>query len=39
MNFKHMPELTWQWGYPATLTAMGVIMIAMISYFKKRKWF
>lgn len=39
MNFEHMPELTWKYGYPGTLITMGVVMIGMIAYFKKKKWF
>jgi magnesium transporter len=39
MNFENMPELTWRYGYPATLLTMGVVLIAMVYYFKKRKWF
>jgi magnesium transporter len=39
MNFEHMPELTWKYGYPGTLITMGAVMIGMIYYFKKRKWF
>lgn len=39
MNFKYMPELTHQYGYPAVLIAMGVVMVGMIYFFKRRKWF
>jgi magnesium transporter len=39
MNFEHMPELKWQFGYPSVLIAMGVILIGMVVYFKKKKWF
>jgi magnesium transporter len=39
MNFEYMPELTHQYGYPAVLIAMGVVMLGMIYFFKKRKWF
>jgi len=38
MNFKHMPELEWQWGYPALLVLMLVITGAMLLYFQKKKW-
>ncbi|MFA7243252.1 MAG: magnesium/cobalt transporter CorA [Sulfuricellaceae bacterium] len=38
MNFKHMPELEWQWGYPAVWLAMLAIAAGMIVYFKKKKW-
>ncbi len=39
MNFKHMPELEWYYGYPAVLGVMAIVTIGMIYYFKRRKWF
>jgi magnesium transporter len=39
MNFQHMPELRWEYGYPIVLSMMGLILIGMIAYFKRRKWF
>ena len=38
MNFKHMPELEWRYGYFITLLAMLGIGIGMFSYFKRKKW-
>jgi magnesium transporter len=38
MNFKYMPELEWEWGYPAVLVVMILISIAMTVYFRTRKW-
>jgi magnesium transporter len=38
MNFKHMPELEWRWGYPAVLVLMLGIGVFMLIYFKKKKW-
>jgi magnesium transporter len=38
MNFKHMPELEWPWGYPAVLLLMFLTAGGMIGYFKKRGW-
>ena len=38
MNFKFMPELEKQWGYPIVLLVMAGIGIAMFVYFKFRKW-
>lgn len=38
MNFKHMPELEWTWGYPAVLLLMATVGIGMQVYFRKRKW-
>jgi len=38
MNFKHMPELDWRYGYPAVLGLMLLAAATMIGYFKKRGW-
>jgi len=38
MNFQHMPELAWQWGYPLSLTAMAVIDGYLFYRFRKAKW-
>ena len=39
MNFKHMPELDLSWGYPAVLLLMVAVTLAMVFYFKRKKWF
>ena len=38
MNFHHMPELDWVWGYPASLVVMLGSMILPYLYFKRRGW-
>ena len=38
MNFEHMPELGWQFGYPLVLTLMAVICLMLFRYFKKVGW-
>ena len=38
MNFEHMPELRWEFGYPAALLAMLIICTALYRYFKKVGW-
>jgi magnesium transporter len=38
MNFHRMPELGWAWGYPGALLVMLAIALAMIAYFKRRRW-
>lgn len=38
MNFKYMPELEWEWGYPIVWGIMAVISIGMIVFFRKKKW-
>ena len=39
MNFDIMPELRWQYGYPAVLVAMAAVVAGMLYFFKRRKWF
>jgi magnesium transporter len=39
MNFKYMPELEWKNGYFIILGVMFVLLLAMIFYFKKKKWY
>ena len=38
MNFTHMPELNWQFGYPGALTLMAVTGIVMGVFFRRRGW-
>jgi magnesium transporter len=38
MNFAHMPELAWSWGYPAALGLMVLSAAATWAYFKWRGW-
>ena len=38
MNFEHMPELQWKWGYPAVLGVMAVVGVGMLVAFKKKRW-
>jgi magnesium transporter len=38
MNFEHMPELQWQWGYPLILGVMGTVGVTMLVTFRRRKW-
>lgn len=38
MNFSIMPELEWRFGYPVVLLAMLLIEVAMIVYFKRKRW-
>ena len=39
MNFDNMPELHWKYGYFIILGIMFVLLLGMIYYFKKRKWY
>jgi len=38
MNFEHMPELKWAWGYYMALGVMLAVGIVMTVYFRKKKW-
>jgi magnesium transporter len=38
MNFKHMPELEWPFGYPIAIVVMLLAGILPYMYFKWRKW-
>ncbi len=44
MNFNaersplNMPELNWYFGYPLALGLMVAVGIAMLIYFKRKKW-
>jgi magnesium transporter len=38
MNFDHMPELRWRYGYYGVLGTMVVVVLALVTYFKKKKW-
>ena len=39
MNFENIPELKNPNGYYYTLGGMIVLVIAMVFYFKNKKWF
>ena len=38
MNFEHMPELTWYYGYPLALGTMAVLSILLYRMFRSRDW-
>lgn len=38
MNFDHMPELHTAWGYFVVLCVMGLSILGMLFYFRKKKW-
>jgi magnesium transporter len=39
MNFKYMPELAWDWGYPYGLALIAISAVAPLLWFKWRGWF
>ncbi|GAB5552080.1 MAG: magnesium/cobalt transporter CorA [Saprospiraceae bacterium] len=38
MNFDHMPELHWRYGYFALLGVMLLVFVVMVIYFRRKKW-
>jgi magnesium transporter len=38
MNFRHMPELDWEFGYPLALGVMAVVTFGLWRYFKRKGW-
>jgi magnesium transporter len=39
MNFKFMPELNWEWGYPFALALIVLSALTPLAWFKWRGWF
>lgn len=39
MNFDNMPELHWKYGYFIIIGFMFLLLLGMIYYFKRRKWY
>lgn len=39
MNFKIMPELEWKYGYPFAIALMICCVVAILWFFKRKKWF
>ncbi|MDX2931367.1 magnesium and cobalt transport protein CorA [Streptomyces ipomoeae] len=38
MNFEHMPELDWSFGYPFAIGLMGIVCVSLYLIFKRRDW-
>jgi magnesium transporter len=38
MNFRHMPELGWRFGYPLVLATMAVICLVLYRGFRRSGW-
>ncbi len=38
MNFDHMPELRWRYGYFAVMGLMGVLVLFMLLWFRRKRW-
>jgi magnesium transporter len=39
MNFDHMPELRFAWGYPLALASMVIVDLYLVYRFRKARWF
>lgn len=39
MNFKFMPEVTWKWSYLVVWVIILAVIIYMVIFFKRKKWF
>jgi magnesium transporter len=38
MNFSHMPELQWTYGYPMTLGVIGLVCLVLYRGFRRNGW-
>jgi magnesium transporter len=38
MNFKQMPELSWEWGYPWAVILMVLSAVIPFIYFRRKGW-
>jgi magnesium transporter len=38
MNFDFMPELHWEYGYPAVLLVIATICITLFRVFRRNQW-
>jgi magnesium transporter len=38
MNFEHMPELEWTYGYPLVIAVIAVVCVSLYAYFRRVGW-
>ncbi len=38
MNFKHMPELQWRYGYPMAIGSLFLVGLVLYVYFRRKDW-
>ena len=38
MNFDHMPELRWTWGYPTVLAVIASVCVFFYMRFRRNGW-
>jgi magnesium transporter len=39
MNFTHMPELSWEFGYPFAVSLMLIATLGLFGIFRRLRWF
>ena len=39
MNFRHMPELGWRYGYAGIWVVMLAVAAGLVVYFRRQRWF
>ncbi len=38
MNFEHMPELRWRFGYPVAMSVIAIVCLALYRSFRNARW-
>lgn len=38
MNFRYMPELEWHYGYATVMSAMALLSLGMLVWFRRKGW-
>jgi magnesium transporter len=38
MNFKHMPELEWEYGYFVVVAAILAACVTLFTVFRRNRW-
>ncbi len=38
MNFDHMPELHWHYGYFTVMGGMFIVSVVMLLWFRRKRW-
>jgi magnesium transporter len=38
MNFENQPEFRWEWGYAFVWGVFVLITLALLWYFRRRRW-
>jgi magnesium transporter len=38
MNFEHMPELRWTFGYPLAVVVMAAVCLFLYTSFRRAGW-